>query len=248
MPGTRAFLFIALGLSAILLGAAFFTLPRAGAMPDAAAAGMYVWNAKGCEGCHTLYGHGGAYAPDLTQIYATRGDVYLREFLVNPAAFHPNERMMPRFGLTIEETDNLLAFLQWAGKQSPEWPPRTINVRGGGGLVEVVEAVESHGNAPDDPAARGRVLFSRTPANCATCHSLEPDVVIVGPSLAGVATRAASRVEGMSAEAYLRNSILNPGDFIVPGFPNVMAQNLRDVLASNEIDDLVAFLMTLEQP
>jgi hypothetical protein len=60
-----------------------------------------------------------------------------------------------------------------------------------------------------------------------------------------VAARAQTRVLGQSAEEYLRNSILNPGDFIVPGFNNVMAQNLGDMLTGAQINNIVAFLMTL---
>ncbi|MFN8562465.1 MAG: hypothetical protein U0703_12800 [Anaerolineae bacterium] len=50
--------------------------------------------------------------------------------------------------------------------------------------------------------------------------------MIVGPSLDGVATRADSRVAGMSAGEYFRTSILDPGAFVVPGFPDAMARNL----------------------
>ena len=91
---------------------------------------------------------------------------------------------------------------------------------------------------------RGRYLFSNAPAICSTCHSLQPNVVIVGPSLAGVASRAGSRVDGMSADEYLRNSIVHPSAFIVPGFQDVMQKNFGDVLTSDQINDLIAFLKT----
>ncbi len=45
---------------------------------------------------------------------------------------------------------------------------------------------------------------------CAQCHALVPDTVVIGPSLAGVATRAESRVPGMGAEEYIETSILFP--------------------------------------
>ena len=213
------------------------------------ASGFAVWRSNGCEGCHTIYGQGGAFAPDLTHIYSQRGEAYLREFWVNPAAVHPNQRVMPRFGLTISETDNLLAFLDWVDQNSGDWPPRLIRVSGGAESITnfIDESAQDVPNqAPAEPVANGRYWFSRPPANCATCHSLEPDVVIVGPSLAGLATRAQTRVPGESAEQYLRNSLLNPGDFLVPDFNNVMAQNLGDVLSSEQINNIVTFLMTLE--
>lgn len=249
MPGTRVFFTLCSILAAVILAVPLLSASTSPEMSTAARAGAEVWRSNGCEGCHTVYGQGGAFAPDLTGIYAQRGDTYLREFLVNPAAFHVNQRVMPRFGLTVSETDNLLAFLEWVGQDS-DWPPQMIRVNGGaeaitGGVSEVVQAAPQD-SVPSDPLANGRYWFSRPPANCATCHSLEPDVVIVGPSLAGIATRAQTRVAGQTAADYVRNSIVHPGDFIVPGFANVMAQNLGDVLTSDQINNLIAFLMTLE--
>jgi nitric oxide reductase subunit C len=216
-------------------------------MPPAPSVGMDIWKAYNCEGCHTLYGQGGAYAPDLTHIYATRGGDYLREFLLNPGAFHPNQRQMPMFGLTKSETDNLLAFLQWVGEQPAAqlWPPRPIVVSGG--LAEQPSTSTTNSSTAansDDPVARGKYLFSNAPAICSTCHSLQPDVVIVGPSLSGIANRAGSRVAGLSAEDYIRNSIVHPSDFIVPGFQDLMQKNFGDVLTSDQINDLIAYLMT----
>jgi len=82
---------------------------------------------------------------------------------------------------------------------------------------------------------------------CRICHSLRPDVVIVGPSFAGVATRAETRVPGMSAEEYLRQSILDPNAYIVEGFaPDMAPPNFAELLTDEQVDDLVAFLLTLK--
>lgn len=248
MRGTRQFFTVCLFISVVLLIAIGATTLQARPMPSEAAAGAEVWRGYRCEGCHTLYGQGGAYAPDLTRIYSQRGLDYLREFMVNPAAFHPGARLMPAFGLTRTETDHLLAFLQWIDAQNTGWPPRPIQVAGGGGIdtgLEVVRA-DTTDSLPDDPAARGEYWFKRPPAICATCHALTPDTVIVGPSLAGVASRAASRVPGMDAETYLRTSILNPSAFVVPGFPDAMQKNLGDKLSAEQINDIISFLMTLK--
>lgn len=245
MSGTRLFFVICLVVSITAFAAALLATTPSSAMPPAPGVGMGIWQANGCEGCHTLYGQGGAYAPDLTHIYTMRGGDYLREFLANPPAFHPNQRQMPHFGLTKSETDNVLAFLQWIGEQ-PEaqyWPPRPILVSGGGTVIEPV-TISAAPAASDDPVVRGQRLFSSAPAICSTCHSLQADVVIVGPSLAGIANRAGSRVEAQNAEAYIRNSILHPGDFVVPGFQDVMQKNFGDLLSGDQINDLIAFLMT----
>jgi len=84
-------------------------------------------------------------------------------------------------------------------------------------------------------------------AGCSACHSLEPDVILVGPSLAGIARQAGSRVPGMSAEEYIRQSILEPNAYIVEGFPkNIMPSAWGEELTDEHINDLVAYLMTLE--
>lgn len=245
MPGTRPFFIAALLVSVAVAIALTGSAIRSRDIAPEVSAGYGVWQANRCEGCHTLFGQGGPYAPDLTHIYGQRGEAYLREFLLNPNAFHPNQRMMPRFGLTVAETDSLLAFLAWIGQQNTGWPPRIIYVSSGG-VVEPSMDTGSGNKLSTDPTARGRYWFTRPPANCATCHALEPDVVIVGPSLAGIATRAGTRVPGLSAEQYIRDSLLNPGDYVVAGFQNVMAQNLADMLSSEQINDLIAFLLTLE--
>jgi mono/diheme cytochrome c family protein len=82
--------------------------------------------------------------------------------------------------------------------------------------------------------------------NCASCHAVNADTVIVGPSLAGVAASAGSRVSGESAEIYLLTSILRPDAFLVPGFENLMPSTLAKSLSSEEVDAVVAYLLTLD--
>ncbi|MEK7276173.1 MAG: c-type cytochrome [Chloroflexota bacterium] len=82
---------------------------------------------------------------------------------------------------------------------------------------------------------------------CASCHSLATDQVIVGPSLAGVGARAATRKPGYSAELYIYESITHPGAYVVSGFNDgVMPVNLKDTLTAQQIADAVAYLGTLK--
>ena len=97
----------------------------------------------------------------------------------------------------------------------------------------------------------GQALFRRVvlggAAGCSTCHSLEPGVVMVGPSLAGIGESAANRVEDLSAEVYLRQSIEEPDIYLAVGFPSgVMPKTFKENLSQVEIDSLVAYLMTLK--
>ena len=81
---------------------------------------------------------------------------------------------------------------------------------------------------------------------CAQCHALAPDTVVIGPSMAGIATRAETRVDGYDAEAYIERSILVPGEYIVDGFTNTMPTNFGKELTSEELTGVVAYLMTLK--
>ena len=104
---------------------------------------------------------------------------------------------------------------------------------------------------PVGDAAAGETLFKQTiigtQPGCATCHSLNPDEVLVGPAMAGIGSRAGTRVSGLSAEAYIRESILHPDNYVVEGFqPGVMVQVWEDELTPEQVDDLVAYLLTLE--
>jgi nitric oxide reductase subunit C len=114
---------------------------------------------------------------------------------------------------------------------------------------------------PEPPAGnaqRGRSLFSqasiRDTSGCVSCHSLARTEVIAGPSLWGVATRAerivrSSSYQGTaaSAEEYLRESITRPNANVTPGFAHSVMPDWLTVLDEQEIQDLVAYLMTLKE-
>jgi mono/diheme cytochrome c family protein len=97
---------------------------------------------------------------------------------------------------------------------------------------------------PGDPlAARGRQLFQQ---NCATCHATTAETIIIGPSLAGIAERAAGRVAGLDGRDYIQQSILNPGAHVVAGFDDLMPTTFGKSLTGEDLDALTAYLLTLE--
>ena len=133
MPGTRSFFLICLGIALLLL----IAVPVLGGLfaprtiPDDVTQGYHVWQVNGCAGCHALDGQGGAYASDLTHVYSVRGETYLRQFLLDPAAFNSNaDRIMPRFNLTDVETSRLLALLKWTEANTVLFPKFPIGNTG----------------------------------------------------------------------------------------------------------------------
>jgi cytochrome c1 len=89
---------------------------------------------------------------------------------------------------------------------------------------------------------------------CKACHAVdtEPNAKgLVGPNLTHIGTEAATRVAGQSAAEYIRTAIINPGAFIAPNCPagacgNIMPQDFGQKLSQQELDDLVAYLLSLK--
>ncbi len=94
--------------------------------------------------------------------------------------------------------------------------------------------------------AQGKQLFGKLPGNCATCHALEANVTIVGPSLNGIANQAASRVPGLDARQYLEQSILKPDAYLIENFGDLMPKDLAKKLTTDEMNALVEYLLTLK--
>lgn len=112
-------------------------------------------------------------------------------------------------------------------------------------------------NPPDDPAEGGQLLMTAGGVAglyaCAGCHTLDAlgwDA-IVAPNLENVADRAATRVPGMEVERYLLRSLYFPGEFLVPGYDNLMPQHqytdpeTANYMPLDEGINIVAYLCTL---
>jgi mono/diheme cytochrome c family protein len=105
-------------------------------------------------------------------------------------------------------------------------------------------SLEGGNVTPEQLVAAGDKLFKEKGA-CATCHLIgRPGGR--GPDLAGVGGRAAARKPGTLAKAYLIESLIQPGAFVVEGFPNIMPEVTRPPISLNrsELWAMVAFLQS----
>mgnify|MGYP006276469607 CR=1 FL=1 len=99
-------------------------------------------------------------------------------------------------------------------------------------------------------ATNGEQLFNaatETGFSCLDCHVTDAETDTLGPHLYGIPYIAAQRVEGYTAERYLYTSIIASNAHLTSGFPeNLHPQNYLDIYTANEIFDMVAYMMTLE--
>jgi hypothetical protein len=134
-------------------------------------------------------------------------------------------------------------FVVWAGgfiSLGGDVVPEDEVVAGAGGEIPeqeppgdaVPEDDDEGDNPPDvveptpvDPnqISRGSELLGLL--GCGSCHSVEgrDDAAgQIGPPLDGVGDRALTRIPGTPADSYLRDSVIEPGKFVVSGFSDVM--------------------------
>jgi cytochrome c len=118
-------------------------------------------------------------------------------------------------------------------------------------------ALTACGGGGDGPvvgdAARGEKLYSqatlgtKSAEGCTSCHNYNEaeGTEENAPYTAGTATRAETRVPGMSAEEYIHESILTPNAYVVEGFQEGdMYQTFGEELSEQQIADLIAYVLT----
>lgn len=190
-------------------------------LTPAVARGKHIWDVNNCMGCHTLFGEGAYYAPELTKVVERRGEAYIRVFLRDPEAMYPGRRRMINYGFSEDEISDLIAFFEWIGN------------------------VDTNGFPTDPPLAASRARGTApvasdvvTPAPfevCSACHMVGGQGGTVGPALDGVASR------------YTREELdewLHDPQSVRPGtaMPNPESLGIDDA----QLEELSTWLMTLE--
>jgi hypothetical protein len=87
-------------------------------------------------------------------------------------------------------------------------------------------------------------------AGCSYCDSVDgskqtDEILVPASSWLSLSKQAGDRIPGMSAEEYLRKSILSPTTFIVEGYEDRMGNLFRYGLNDADVNSLIAFLLTL---
>lgn len=93
-------------------------------------------------------------------------------------------------------------------------------------------------------------------AGCGACHKIGSigEAHKVGPDLTYIGLTAGERVADMSAETYIRQSILEPNAYLAPECPNspclpgIMPQNFHLRLTEEQLETLVTYLLNRQGP
>jgi nitric oxide reductase subunit C len=214
------FVFGSLFFFVIFLALTFDTMAkldkRAPEITEKVNAGKMVWHKYDCIGCHTILGNGSYFAPDLTKTTENKPKGYLKQFLMDPGAANP-KASMPKLGISSEEADDLIAFLEWTSKVDTNgWPPKPILASAAG--VAVKELSE------------GQKLYQAL--GCSSCHMINGIGGTTGPDL--------TRVGAARDRAWLIGHFKDPDDYVPNSpMPKVEAPDA-------DIEKLTDYMLTLK--
>lgn len=189
--------------------------------------GKHLFEQNNCMGCHTLFGEGAYYAPELTKVYERRGEAFIHAMLTDPQKMYPGERKMTKYDFSEEDKKSLIAFFRWVGRVDLNgFPPKpdldrtaVPNATGQSENEEMLARIESRPK-----------IFNQM---CVACHQLGGQGGNAGPALDGVGSRR-------SAE-YIKNWLKDPismkADSKMPKLP----------LSESDVVELTAFLSQLKE-
>lgn len=185
--------------------------------------GKHLFEQNNCMGCHTIFGEGAYYAPELTKVYERRGEAFINQILIDPQKLYPGERKMVKYDFTQEERDSLIAFFKWVGEVDLNgFPPKPdiLSVNSSG-----VGASDSSSMMVNRPK-----IFDQM---CTSCHQLQGKGGTVGPSLDNVGSKFNSE--------YIRAWLTDPLQV------NPASKMPKLPLSKMDIDALTEFLSKLKE-
>lgn len=137
-----------------------------------------------------------------------------------------------KIGLVVLGTTGLYAYIGQLVPQKEVLPP--------------AETVISKEMGPEELVAVGRQV-AEGKGICLTCHTIGQSGALRFPDLAGIGSRAETRVPGLDGVGYLAQSLYEPEAFIVPGFtPGMPAISKPPIgLTHDEIKAVIAWLQSM---
>jgi nitric oxide reductase subunit C len=185
--------------------------------------GKHIWEDNNCMGCHTLFGEGAYYAPELTKVYSRRGEAFIKIFLKDPQAMYPGKRKMVKYNFAEHELSDLVEFFKWINDVDVNgFPAKTY-------LGSNLTNVSSGGSSTVPSGIKQPAVVQQI---CMSCHKFGGVGGSVGPVLDGVGERRDA--------VFLKKWITDPksvkADALMPKLP----------LTEATIDELVTYLSALK--
>jgi len=180
---------------------------------------------------------------------------------------------MPNLSFRSDEVPNLLAFFKYTSLMDTEgWPPKpkvdglanplaaktitTVSTTTTATTAAASSAPAGAGAAaaagaaaePTATAIDGKEVANRT--GCFACHATDA-ARLVGPGWGGIYDTTTELEGGGTATvdgAYLAESITAPDAKVVAGYPAGVMPSYENILSSDEISAIVAYIRSLEKP
>ena len=198
---------------------------RAPEITEEVNAGKKVWHKYDCIGCHTILGNGSYFAPDMTKTTDRKPKNYLKKFILDPRSIKPDSAM-PKLGLSEDEAEKLMAFLEWISKvDTNDWPPPPILALSIAGRTAIA----------------GQVLFQTY--DCVACHQIRGIGGAAGPDLTYIGLK---RPDIQWHIKHLRNPESVIPDSAMPGFDDLVEDELSDEQIEKELKELAEYLIILK--
>jgi mono/diheme cytochrome c family protein len=189
--------------------------------------GQRLFTQKGCIGCHSIGGIGGKVGPALDSVGMRRSPEWMMQHFRDPQSVTPGT-VMPRFGFTETEARGLTDFL--------------LNLRERN-LASSLPSLMG-------PVERGREVYRKY--GCAGCHGPDGKGGVPNPN-----AKTAQQVPGLTyvADGYTKTELktrIVKGQHEIPALdakrppPPLYMPAWGSVIKDAELDDLVAYLMSLK--
>ncbi|HTN60101.1 MAG TPA: c-type cytochrome [Devosia sp.] len=164
--------------------------------------------------------------------------------------------IMPNLPLSRDEIGHLVAFFKYTSAMNTEgWPPVPkvdgLTFPQATPLPVVQQAALVPANAagpaptPISAAAHGTALAEEN--GCTACHAKDREQ-LVGPGWGGLYGSTTTLVDGSTAvvdDAYLTRSILEPDAQIVAGFEPGAMPSFAEMLDTDQVDAIIAYIRSL---
>jgi mono/diheme cytochrome c family protein len=189
--------------------------------------GQRLFQQKGCIGCHSVGGKGGAIGPALDDVGLRRSPEWMVQHFRDPQTVSPGT-VMPRFGFTESEARALTDFL--------------LHLRDQKVALSLPSLM--------GPVERGHEVFRKY--GCAGCHGANAKGGVPNPN-----AKTAQQVPGLLyvADGYTKDELktrIVKGQHEIPALdekrppPPLYMPGWGSVIKDAELDDLIAYLVSLK--